>query len=44
MKLLAVQESVVSKKNHLWYIHEETIGVSLFDDQVPNTDKKLRVY
>ena len=29
------------KKNHLWYIHEETIGVSLFDDQVPNTDKKL---
>ena len=28
-------------RNHLWYIHEETIGVSLFDEQVPNNDKKL---
>ena len=27
-------------RNHLWYIHEETIGVSLFVDQVPNIDKK----
>ena len=27
-------------RNHLWYNHEETIGGSLFVDQVPNIDKK----
>ena len=27
-------------RNHLWCNHEETIGGSLFVDQVPNIDKK----